>query len=108
MNLIEDRQRQDVADTGDRSQPVKGVTVMPLGLPDDRQLEVGDEIVVAFEEREVHVNALTDTGISERLAHASAIRRIREALAEFGQLILGPRVLDLCQELAALPRASTT
>ena len=48
MNLIEDGQRQDLADAGDRSQAVKGVPVMPLGLPNDRQLEISDELVVAL------------------------------------------------------------
>jgi hypothetical protein len=47
MDLIKHREGQDLPDPGDRSQAVKGIAVMLLGLAHDRQLEVGDEIVVA-------------------------------------------------------------
>jgi hypothetical protein len=82
---------------------MKRVTVMPLGLPDDRQLEVGDEIVVAFEQREGHVDAFAHAGISEVLADAGPIRRIGEAPTELRPLILGARVLDVREQWAALP-----
>ena len=49
VDLIENRQRQHLADARDGSQTVERVAVMPLGVPHDRQLEVGDEIVVALE-----------------------------------------------------------
>ena len=103
VNLVENRERHDLADAGDRPQAVKGVAIMPLGLADDRQLEVGDETVVPFEEREVDVNALADAGIGKVLAHAGSIGGIREAPTELGELILGSRVLDVPQELAPLP-----
>jgi hypothetical protein len=73
---------------------VEGVTIMALGLTDDRQLEVADETVVAFEARD---------RIWEMLAHTGPIRRIGEASPEVGDLIVGARVLDVGEQLPALP-----
>jgi hypothetical protein len=52
---------------------MKGVTIMPLGLADDRQLEIGDEFVVALEQRQVDVNAFPHAGIREVRAEAGPI-----------------------------------
>jgi hypothetical protein len=60
-------------------------------------------IRVSYAERQVYLDALAHTGIGEVLAHAGAIPRIGEAAPELGELILGSRVLDVGQELSALP-----
>jgi len=45
VNLIEDRQCEQLADAGHRAPAMEGIAVMLLGLADDRQLEVGDQCV---------------------------------------------------------------
>ena len=68
-----------------------------------RELEVGDEGVVAFEQREVDVDALAHTGVGKMARHAVSIGRIRESTAELWQIVLRARVLNVGQQLAALP-----
>ena len=46
VDLIENRQRQHFADARDRSQAVEGIAVMALGVADNRELEIRDEIIV--------------------------------------------------------------
>jgi hypothetical protein len=74
---------------------MKGVPVMLLGLANNRQLKVRDEIVVAFQERQVHVDALAHDGIWKVCANAGPIRRVGQAPPELGQLMLGAGVLDV-------------
>jgi hypothetical protein len=63
MNLVEDRQRQDVPDAWDRPQPVERIGIVALRLPHDRQFEVHDEGVVLFDERQVDLDTFPDTRI---------------------------------------------
>jgi hypothetical protein len=58
VDLIEDRERQDLADAGHRPESVKGVGIMAFGFPHDGELEVRDERVVLVDQRHVHFNAL--------------------------------------------------
>jgi len=96
VNLIEDRQRKHLADAGHGPEAVERIAVMALRLAHDCQLEIRDEIVVALKQREVHINALANTGIGELLADAGAIGRIGQAASKLGQLVLGSRVLNVC------------
>lgn len=76
---------------------------MLLGGTNQGQLEVRDERVVLREERQVDLDAFPDAGIREVVGHPVAIGWIREAPAEVGQVVLGPRVLNVGQQLPALP-----
>jgi hypothetical protein len=71
---------------------VKGVTVMACGLPDDGQLEVGDEIVAAFE-REVHVSQ----GVAEH--EGDLLGR-----TEIGDPVPGEHALNGHDEIVAVRR----
>lgn len=49
VDLIQDRQGQDLADTGHGAEQVKRLAVVLLRRPDQRELEVRDERVVLLE-----------------------------------------------------------
>ena len=67
VDLVEDRQREDLADARHRAQPVERVGIVALRLADDRQLEVDDERVVLVDQRQVDLDALPHTRIGEVL-----------------------------------------
>jgi hypothetical protein len=103
VNLVEDGQGQDLANAWDRAEPVKGVAIVLLGLADDRQFQVVDERVVLVDEYHVHVDALAHTWVGKVVDDAVAIARVRQALLEGRQIVLSARVLNVGQELPALP-----
>ena len=105
VDLVEDRQREDLADAGDRAQAVKGVGVVALRLPLDRAFEVVDEAVVRLDEGQVDCDALAHARIRELFRHAVAVGRIGEAPRERRPGVLGARVLDARQDW---PRLRTT
>ena len=53
VDLVQDRQREDLADAGDGAQTVERIGVVALRVRHDRELEIGDQRVVAFDEREI-------------------------------------------------------
>ena len=51
VNLVEDRQRQDLTHARDRAKALKHVGVVLLGHPYDEQFEVADDAVVVPDQR---------------------------------------------------------
>ena len=83
---------------------MKRIAVVPFRLTHERKFQVGDERVVALEEREVDLDAFSDTRIGNMVWHAVAVGRIRQATLEFRQVVLRPRVLNVGQ---SCPRVRT-
>ena len=102
VNLVQDGQRQDLADAGDGSEPMKRVGIMAFGFPHDRELEIGDELVVLVNQGHVHFNALADARVRKVVDDPVAIARGGEALLEGRQVVVRAGILDVDQQLAAL------
>jgi hypothetical protein len=68
LDLIEEHQRQDLADPGHGAQAGEGVDVVDLGGAGEVQVEVGQEPVIVVEQREVRLDALADRGVGKRSA----------------------------------------
>jgi hypothetical protein len=81
---------------------MKRITVVAFRVAHERQLEVGDEAVVALEEREVDLDALADTRIGKMVGHAVPIGRIGQSSLELWEVVLRARVLNVRQQLATL------
>ena len=103
VNLIEDRHRQDLANAGDRSEAVERIRVVALGIPNEGHLEVVHQPVILVDEREIDVDALAHTRIGNVLADAITVRGLGEPPLEFWEVVLGARVLNVREELTALP-----
>ena len=86
VNLVEDRQGQDLPNARHRSQAVESVGIVAFGLADNRELKVGDEGVVLGHQRQIDVDALAHAGIGEVLPHAVAIGRIAIRRPKAGRL----------------------
>jgi hypothetical protein len=97
MNLVQDRQGQDLPNARDRAEPVKGIAVVALGVADDRQFEIIDEGIVLIDEHDVDLDALAHARIGEVLDDAVAIPGVRQAPTKLRQIVLGAGVLNLCQ-----------
>ena len=102
MDLVEDGQREDLADARHRAEPMKRVSIVALRLADDREVEVNDERIILVDQREVDRDALLHTGIGKVLHHPVAIGAISEFSPKDRQGVLGARVLDVSQELMAV------
>src|SRR5262245_2404290 len=59
VDLVEDDQSQDLADAVHRAQPVEYVDVVYLGRLSDVELDLGEQLIVVIDEREVHLDGLT-------------------------------------------------
>lgn len=80
---------------------MEGVRVVLLGLADEVELEVGEERVVAIEQRQIDGDALLDDAIFEVIGHTFAIARVGDALAERREVVLVAGHLDVGEELTA-------
>ena len=102
VDLVEDGQREDLANPWHRAEPMKRVGIVAFRFPDDRELEVGDARIVLVDQRDVDRDALLHTRIGKVLHDSLAISAIGELPPEDGQVVLRARVLDVGQELATL------
>ena len=103
MNFIEDRHRQDLANAWDRFEAMERIRVVALRIPHEGDLKVVDEPIVLVDECEVDLDALAHTRIGKMLADTVAVRGVGDPPLELREVVLGARVLDVRQELAALP-----
>ena len=102
VNLVQDRQGENLPDARDRSQTVERIGIVAFGLSNNREFEVHDEGVVLVDERQVDIDTLSHTRIREMRAHAVAVGGIREAPLESREIVLGAGILNVRQKLAAL------
>jgi hypothetical protein len=79
------------------------IGIVALRLPNDREFEVHDEGVVLIDSRQVDIDTLPHTRIREMRADPVPVGGRREAPLEGRQVVLGAGMLNVRQELAALP-----
>jgi hypothetical protein len=94
MDLVEEHQRQDLADPRHRAQPIEGVYIVHLGGFAQVQLELTEESIVLVDQGQVRLDALTDLGVAKPLGQPPAVAVVRD-LAEGGQEVLTGGVLDM-------------
>jgi hypothetical protein len=101
MDLVEDDQRQDLADAGHRAQAVEGAGVVLRGGAHDGELDLGEQRVIVVDQRQVQRDARPHARIGEALGDAGAVRLVRDLLLECGQVVLAGGVLDVGEQLGA-------
>ena len=84
VDLIEDRQRQDLADAGHRFEMEEARGVVLFDGTDDVPFELTDLPVVDLDESEVGLDALADARIDELLGDAVAVGAVSSAWAQLG------------------------
>jgi len=101
VDLVEEGQREDLADPWDGAKAVEGMGVVDLGGADEMELDLGEELVVDINEVHIHLDHGTHAGVFEAIGHIDAVGGISELFAKRGQIVLGVGVLDVGQELGA-------
>jgi S1-C subfamily serine protease len=71
------------------------VGIVLLGGVHDRQLEVGEEIIVIGEQSQVDFDGLVHGGIVKALGHAVTIGFVGALCANCGQIVLAVGMLDM-------------
>ena len=104
VDLIAQHQGQDFADPWDGAQAVEDLRIMRCCGLDERQLQVGQQVVVGIDQREVDLNALLDGRLGEALRHAGSVRLVCELLADRREVVLTIGILDMGQELGPFAR----
>jgi len=101
LDLVENHERQDLADAGHRAQAVKGLGIVLLGAADEVQLELADGLVVMRDHLEIDLDAPADVGVGEGLGHADTVGSMGDLRGGHGKVVLVVGVLDVGQEVAA-------
>jgi hypothetical protein len=114
MQLIQEDQRQDCANPGDRLPPVQRLGRVWLCRVDDGSLQVVKDLVVVTHAPEVHRNTLWHGRIGKPRRDASPVRLLSQLRANRGQMVLAVGMLNrreplgpLAREMHATPEEST-
>ena len=103
VDFVENGQGENLSDPADREEAEVGVGVVDLGGPDEGEFEIGDEPVVDGDELEIGLDGLADGRVGEGLGKTRAIRGVVDLHVELGEVVRGAEVLNVREELAALP-----
>jgi len=103
MQLIQQHETKDLADTRNCLEHVQGVGIMLRGRLHNGQLQVPQQLVLIVEEGEVHRDAFVDGGIGTPLRDPRPSGLVRALCADLGHVVLAVGVLDLRQQLSAFP-----
>ena len=101
VDLVEDRERQDLANARNRAKPVVGLGVVLLGPALEVKLQVTNDVVVLLDQREVDLHALAGVGLGEGLGNALAIGLVGDLRRGHGQVVLVVGVLDVGEQVAS-------
>jgi len=103
VDLVEDREAEDLADAGDRLKEPERVGVVASSLADEGSLETFDERLVMLAEEEIGFDGGLDRDVVEGLREPVAPGGGFETLAlGLGDVVLVEGVLDVGEELGPL------
>ena len=103
VDLVEDRERQDLADPWDRAESMVGLRVVLLGPSFEMELEIADDLVVVLDQHEVDLHALAGIGLGEGLGYAFPVSLVGDLGRGFGEVVLVVGVLYVGEEIASPP-----
>jgi hypothetical protein len=103
VNLVEQGQREDLTDAWDRAQKVEFPVPVLADLVNQIELHIADDLVIAFEQSNVGGDGHLDGFVVEVLDDGSSILGLVSALLQGRQVVLRVGVLDVGQQLPALP-----
>lgn len=93
MNLVEQYQTQELANTWYRAQPIEGVGLVLVGGVDNVELQVAEQVVVVIDQREVDCDALLHGRIGKAFGYALPVGLVGELFADLGQVVLAVGLL---------------
>jgi hypothetical protein len=103
IDLIQQRQREDVTNARDGSQQIEfGLVVLP-DLVQQEQLEIPERLVVGTQEGDIGGDGHLDSLVVKVLDDRPAVFGLVDPLLEDRQIVSSVGVLDVGQQLAAFP-----
>lgn len=102
VDLVEDRHGEDLADAGDGPEAVEGIGIVLLGLVDQMELELANDVVLVLDQEEVDLHALPGIGFGKGIGDAHAVRLVGDHGPGLGEVVLVVGVLDMGEELGPL------
>ena len=93
VNLIEDRQREDLAYSWDGLEAVIGLGVVLPGSSLEMVLDIADDSVVVLGQHEVDLHALAGIRLGEDLGHAFPVSLVGDLGPGFWKVVLVVGVL---------------
>jgi hypothetical protein len=108
MDGIAPHEAADLADAGDRVQPIPGSGIMVLGGVDDGKRDVTEERIVRGDEGEIDCQAFLPRWSGTALGDSVAVGGRGDFFADGWQIVLTVRMVHACQECPALARQGHT
>src|SRR5215218_7352189 len=102
VDLVEQSQSQDLADSWNGAQQGELVSVVLSDLVKHEQLEIADNLVVGSHQGDVGGHGHLDAAVVEVLDDGSAVLGLVDPLLEGREVVLGVGVLDVGEQLSAL------
>ena len=104
MNLVEQHHAQNLADAGDRLEPVEGLCGLLLGRLHDPQFDIAESLVIAVNQGEVGFHTLLHCRIGKPCRNPLAVRCGGDLLPNLRQVVLPVGLLHVGQEFRPLTR----
>ena len=101
FNLVEDDQTEDSADPGDGLKQGIGSQVVFFGTGNDITFELGQEVVIGFNDFQVNGHAFLDGRVIEAIDDPFTVLGFGNAPQGIGKVILASSVLDMGKEFGA-------
>lgn len=73
--------------------------IVPFGLADDIEFQIGNQVVIEVGELEIDLHAFLDGGIREVIGESLPMGRNGELLFKVGKIVLAFGVIDMSQKL---------
>jgi hypothetical protein len=103
VDLVEQGHGQDLADSRNGAKQKVALSVVVADLVEQVELELSDDLIVGLQEGDVGGHRHLDAGLVEVLDDGAAILGLVDPLLEVREVVLGVGVLDVSEELGALP-----
>jgi len=100
FDFVEEDQAEDSADTGNGLKQGIGSEVVFFGTGNDIPFELGQDVVIGFNDFQIDSHALLDGRVIEPLDDTFSVLGFGDASQGIGKVILASGVLDMGKELS--------
>lgn len=108
VNLIEQGQRQDLPNPGNRAQQKEAGIVILADLVNQVELHIPDDLIVGLQKLDIGSDRHLHHRVFEVLDDGSSILGLSSPLLQHREVVLGVGVLDVGEELSTLPGEEQT
>ena len=100
VDVVEQHEAENRADTGHGLQQIPGVGVMVVGGCDDGECHVAKPLGIGGDERQIDCETFLHRWIGKACGNALTVGFVGDLFADGWQMILAVGIVDMCQELS--------